>query len=353
MPAEVWRSTAYVEIDGSPTGSMTRSGSRVSRVVDVLNPLFPDDPTATVGQEVLRQAALDFVGYSQRLVSVSVSAVPYVSRVTPAPHPRLPRMYCTGIQNFQGVALRGKEEVVNEGGFHPSALYNRWRCTLEYSTLPFKVLDDISLNMLAAYGATDEDDESFPGVPDESSGLRYTSRSGEYGGKFVTIPRAMMYTWPPGAAAAIPVGEGVPIWESEDSVVLTWFDVPEEAVPWTALRLAQGTLNDAAFTFRGVTYPRNSLLFLNVRMLPDMDVRGEHTLTLQLNFRYAAHVSRDPATVPAEIRGQNWLLNYVPGPPPLVDYVLVASSLSGSNTMTTGATKLFRETDFRLLFRAE
>src|SRR5262245_9784254 len=293
MCAVTWRSTTYVEVDSSPSGSLTRASSRVQRIIDVLDPANPESRSATVGQEVLRQAALDFVGYSERKVT---GGTPWISRVTPAAHPLLPRLYCTGVQEFKGMALRGAEGFPAAGS--DVAIYNRWRLTLEYSTLPFKILSDEELLLVAPYGA---------GFPDESSGLRSTSRSGEYGGKFVTIPRAMMQTWPPGNDRAKPVMEGTPLWETEDSVVLTWYDVPETAVPWTALRLAVGTLNNAAFTFRGVTYPTNTLLFLNVRLIPEMDITGQHTLTLQYNFRYAPHVSRDPTVVPAVPRGQNWL----------------------------------------------
>ena len=338
----IWGDTTYVEVvPGSPEGTFTRAGSRCTRIVDVLNPDSPKEGPVT--QAHLKQAAKDFVGYAKRELT---SGHYWISRITPAPHPEFSRLYCVSIARYEGVAPRGREDIAGE----PVAKYARWRCTLEYSTLPYDVLTD---NQLANAGALDP-----YGNPDESTGLRYVSRSGEQGGKFVTIARGVMY-FQPGGGLPIPLPEGIPAWISEDTLTLTHYDLPYAAVPWTAIERVKGTINEVGFIQPNQTFTPGTLLYLNTRAMPDTDVLGERIFTLQHQFKYAANIARVQEPLLSGIypvRGQNWCLGLSRDTPPQLDYYLVASKFPEILPMTKNVAEpdailLYRQSDFRAIFR--
>lgn len=335
----------------------------------------------------LRQPFLDLVtGYSY-LAKQGTKKV--IRRITPLAYPYHRGLYCTGASRVEGVSPglptmpQGTTSKIHFLRYAPGAIDNETytqpqlnqpdyldaRIELTFATLPYRVREDTDPEMISQ----DITNQGWLGKVDEGDALRrgkkrYIARTATDTGKLVTIPGNFMYY----------KDFGIPIPNSSNAVyvfsqdlVYEWFDIPEEAIPFSAIAACAAKTNDKVFD----GYPVETLLFKGYGLKRETSAFGLESYTIRYTFRYLPNFDSEAQVA----RGHNWVLAI--GPTYLnngttlnpnrgkLGYLEVCSR---GTTLTTGnpqnmpntnlparpvapmnGSKLYPPADFRFLFRAE
>lgn len=371
----IWRNTTYSERQlASPNEKYGAGSSSVTRNLILQNGSF----TGRL------QAAQDILGYSCLLknTAITYTSTTYIHRVTPMPYayavdppadvkppPEDGEMSGGGFGNapmqefFYAVAIsrtapKGTGEA-NALKAYPvqAADYPKAEITVEYSILPYRVVDD----RLFTYrnGA----------VPDEGVALasgwinsRYITRSIQPFSRLIKIPYGMMWNtggpflWRQADGSNYPTlpkqtRTGFPIREGGANVSYTWVQVPLTPSPggvnWNYISTALGSINDANFDFAA----RDTLLLDNIQSREYQGAFGERYADITFNMIYLPHHSTGLNESPNGSRqghakgcpvGWNYIFDIVKGVP---DYYFVSAEPGNPYKAP------FQESDFTLLFR--
>lgn len=222
------------------------------------------------------------------------------------------------------------------------------RVTLLFTTLPYKTLADFAV--IATTGP-------LAGLPDEGDALRrgikrYITRTGKAAGKIITIPGAFLFY----ENTRVPIpGSSGSFFQPAVDLTYTWYNIPEEALPFKAWNEVPGGLN--ATTFDG--WPAETLLCQQPTFRETVAPFGQHRFNVTYTFRFLPNWFDNGSTAAA--RGHNWYPRVAPN-----DYT--PASLRGklifSKAVTRGPNNLFnligatgdppyRLVDFTKLFRPD
>src|SRR5262249_19217404 len=139
------------------------------------------------------------------------------------------------------------------------------------------------------------------GYPDEGdclargfSNTRYVSKRMGPKGKTLVIRQGLMGY---GTGPTI-IPEGLPIWVPGMDVIYRWENVPDAGVPWGAITLQEGTVNDFepwqktlgvnTGSFDGA--PAGTLLYDHADPQPDRDAFGNRVWSIEYHFYYLPNV---------------------------------------------------------------
>lgn len=227
----------------------------------------------------------------------------YLSRKIPFEHPNLPGTMFANNLHISG--RKGKPIGPDAEGVQ---YFDEAALNIGFSQFPYKFLTDEELTLLTST------------YPDEGSLLRYVSIDQQTAAKVQTVPAFNNIVWDiaRGAPAALaPNGKPQPLTTKattllfEGDLVLTWHEVPYEAVPKTAMAHLVGRTNFADFGHPASivgTRPAGTLLCgvpkLKMRFLRDGNLGFDITYFFKFypkganSFFYAGPLT-DPGYYPA------------------------------------------------------
>jgi len=171
------------------------------------------------------QAWRDFVGYTESNLD-SVGAVYGLNRVIPYPHPSAPNyLYADGIPDIEGDVPDGSPaQDIND-----VAKYQEAKLGVTFSTRPYVILAS--------------------GIADESLLQQYVMIKCNTTTVAETLPSATSFYW---AGTDVAVANARTVLITEGEVEMTWFQIPVEAIPWSAIAACVGKC-DAAVNPLGVS----------------------------------------------------------------------------------------------------
>jgi hypothetical protein len=311
----LWRSTLYTEAaPESPNEKWGPGASSMTRLVYLNDGSFRGR----------LQAAYDFLGYGVVVGSVGGA---YVHRVPPMAYPGL---WAGTIKTIDGIPppdVSSKFYVVAISKTEPwsvptgvnlmaappgtaAADYQRVRMTLECSTLPFAILDDVTLQAQGGVNSA--------GNPDEGVALalgwqytRYVTRQRQAFSRLIKVPYGMMQSGAPGFDGGYKLNKtAIPFREGGENRVYTWMRVPlvSPAGPGANFARIEGALGQVNSGWFDGAAP-GTLLFDSVATREYQGSFGEWLADVTFNMIYLPHNSSgarfqygDPAAVTANLK---------------------------------------------------
>jgi hypothetical protein len=178
---------------------------------------------------ILDQAITDFLGYSEPILEAGV--VTGIRRIIPYPHPSFPNyLYAESVKNIEGDVAQGKDPQL-------IAKYDEAKVSLEFSSLPYKVLTD--------------DEMAARGYTHEATLQRYVSITCKTTGRYEKVPTASGMKWF-GTNVLFANSSSVILGEGDLSII--WHQIPIEAIPWTAINACMGCVDETAIGDVGGVY---------------------------------------------------------------------------------------------------
>lgn len=235
----LWRSTRYMDKDGSPEFNLFFDRGSISR-------------TIWVAHQDVEQAILDFCGITTIIDNTSIGGTHRaLKRIIPANYPRRQSMYVQGVPNVTPHALRERLPA-EDGGVLPAhfrgretddtPIYKMAEIVLQYVMPTFKMKTDEEILIT-------DDTDPMQNLPDEGQALatghknsRYITKQVKLSGKMLTIPRGILK----GSDNKL-ILEAIAINEHVADYIYTWHQVPEAALPTLTWILATNVVNDAVF----------------------------------------------------------------------------------------------------------
>lgn len=303
----IFRGITFQEhVPGSPIEILENDGARVTRMLDC--------------------AWTQSLSFADKLlgfptVKTGTGGVKYVSRLTPHAHPDFldamgnPWIFATRVTKLEGIGFRDKTT-------DDTARYETGRLTVVYESLTYEVL---------------EDDEIKTGdIPDESRLLRYVTILFKPYAEFLTLPRGYM-KWV--TAPVTPVNFGVPLLVPSWQIDFIWHLIPRTNLPLMKIADAQGTINNAAFVTPLGTFPTGTLLLLNADLKPIRSALGDRLYDIHYHMKYKEPILGGGGN-------HNYFLRATTAASPndLIWDLVTRDGLSGG-------TKVYKSTDFKLLFK--
>lgn len=337
-----WRSTSYTEkAPEAPNERFGMGSSAITRQFDLLSGSF----------QSRLQAAYDFLGYSRVVANpdpgTSTERPYFVVRVNPMPYAGLiastfvpafsvvtpdgtsvpdltNRFYAMAISRTEPLGQPKGLNVNATPGGTAAANYNRARLTLEFSTLPYRVLDDTQV--LDVYNTPNEgqilQDFGWPST-------RYIVRHFEPFSRLIKIPYNRLMANGKITPVAFPFREG------GATLRYTQIRVPLEG-PVPGVNLSRcgsmlGTLNSQSFD----GYPASTLLYDSYSLNQYQDAVGMYVADVTHTFIYMPHPSTgrnaNGGAGPAAGQQMGWNYALDINAQGVIDYYQVTSPPPGSN----------------------
>lgn len=212
----------------------------------------------------------------------------YIHRDIPFPHPLWPTLlWCDSFKcSGQGTAPRDPEQIVvgppflNQDTGFGDAGFDECMADVGFFSPSFEIMDDDKL--IAHSGIT---------FPDESTMRRYISHSAmDTAGKFQTLPSFKAVKW--NTTAGTPMANTAAVIIPEGTWTVVWHEVPNEAIPWTAITQCIGKCNGAAIVTPWGTMPAGRILGPTPKISkPYKMVTGDLAVDITYTFRLYPQIS--------------------------------------------------------------
>jgi hypothetical protein len=318
-----YRSTEYLEADGSPEGAYAMDRGQITRHYHV-------DFAAR------DQAALDFAGTASVEIGGGGGVV-YISRTTPHPLPNKPFMYCQSVPSIKPVALRGTSGVVNDGT--GMCHYEMAEISCQYIFPTFAVKEDN--NVLASAGP-------LTGYPDEGDALRrghsltrYITKVPKVSTRELVTNRGLLKS-----SDGKPILEGIPRRELVGEITYIWHQVLADALPQQAWVAGGCCVNEVAFD----GWPAGTLCFSSTPELRPSPNVIDGKIYYDLSYKFALLMIWDPVAEVA--RGHNYVLRK-DGSTLVPKLVTVSGNPSNDFTAVGPSDLMYRPFDFGSFFRPD
>lgn len=266
-PDGIEESLTYFErVPDSPDAQFGVDTSRIVRKYDI------------AGQDLAKAVRL-LLGFSKKKFLIQGNTqFNYISRLTPHEDPEFAKFYATQISRVEGV---GKAE--RPGGY---TIYPLYRLTVVYNQLTYNVRSDVQTRGdLASLGANVD-----PGYPHEGTALarnvdRYITRIAHPQPRFLTLNVGLMrYV----DVDQKPIPEGLQVARPEQTIEVTWHEVPIDCIPMNFHLTALGGLNNLAF----MGYAVQTLMCQQIKYRPRISPVGLRLYDVQYLFHYRPNFDR-------------------------------------------------------------
>lgn len=179
----------------------------------------------------IRQAFKDFLGYSSAQKDVDGNTTGIFRIIPHELAEPADYLFAERISNLEGDVALGQDENLDP-------LYDENKVSVEYATFPYKFKTD---------------SEVLPNF--EHTLQRYVSIKIDPTGRYEKIPTAQSMKW---FTDNVPMSNQAAVILCEADVFITWYQIPLDAIPWTAITNCSGKTDSnnggARFTFLASSY---------------------------------------------------------------------------------------------------
>jgi hypothetical protein len=221
-----------------------------------------------------------------------------------------------------------------------------------YRNVPYHIFADDSVLAVGSGPLAANQPAGASARPDEGSKLavgwtatRYISREITPASRTITIPGGMIRYAVDGFGmdAAVPIPQGFPFNQYKSTVKYTWYAVPIDAIPHTAIARMGGRVNDAAFDFAQA----GTLLYISTAIRQYQTAYLQWVADLTHTFSYMPNYFSN--ILPASYFG-GW--NSIPAWSPVLQRILPARISSDGLAQAT-SNLVFPPGDIGTLFRPD